>query len=548
MQKRRPLCGKVLLGGYLKQLLTLFLLYVFSPGVFLVGLGGIGIAEEQDPFFKGPLIGENTIYWTTRPAGRSLGESFQKSTFFVSTNETPTKRGIQVEGNKTPIKERVSSKRESRAPQPKSMNPSLAKRWGVVIGINDYRQITPLNYAVNDAKAVGDKLNNLGFDEVIYLENEAATKSGIEGTLNELVNKVGPDDTVVVFFAGHGNTVEMANGSRMGYWIPFDGNMEQAIATGISMDTVRLLSQAIPARYLLYLIDACYSGLALRQMWPGEGEEFVRQIITAGRSGEEVVEIEGHGIFTRLLLQAFDGAADVNRDGRVSVSELGVFLQSEVSYQSRQEQNPLFGRWSGEEELVFQVPDSVDERAEPLVSRAAIPRDRQGATDQKSAGKEDNSIVRVLVMIPETLDGQRVRSPRAEGIVMQSLIDGGMEVIDQEQIDEIRNPDEIKEFLLSGTSKQARWLGKQYGANVVVIGEAIGQSFYSNIAGGRFISTDVQLQAKVLSVNTGNVLDTYSVEGKGIGKTPLLSGKKGFEKAGQQMGKLIMAKGKTFRH
>ena len=58
----------------------------------------------------------------------------------------------------------------------------------------------------------------------------------------------------------------------------------------------------------------------------------------------------------------------------------------------------------------------------------------------------DDSSVRVLVMIPETLDRIPVRSPRAEGIVIQKLIEGGMVVIDQEQIDEIRNPDEIKIF------------------------------------------------------------------------------------------------------
>ncbi len=82
---------------------------------------------------------------------------------------------------------------------------------------------------------------------------------------------------------------------------------------------------------------------------------------------------------------------------------------------------------------------------------------------------------------------------------------------------------------------------------MVVIGEAIGQTFDSNIAGGRFISTDVQLLAKVISVKTGNVIETLSVEGKGIGKSPLISGKKGFEKAGKQMGKLILEKSKNFR-
>lgn len=491
----------------------------------LVGLPGVGITEETASSFRSSSVREMSRVWPEFQTVKSFHGS-SKIFDLASAKEFPSKRGIQIEKN---VESNNARGRKT-----------SGKRWGVVIGINDYQQVPHLTYAVNDARAVGNKLNNLGFDEVIFLENEEATKSGIEGTLNGLANKVGLDDTVVVFFAGHGNTLEMPNGSRMGYWVPVDGNIEQGIATGISMDTIRLLSQAIPARYLLYLIDACYSGLALRQMWPGEGDKgFVRQIITAGRSGEEVVEIEGHGIFTNLLLQAFDGSGDIDRDGRMTVSELGVFLQSEVSHQSQGEQNPLFGRWAGEEELIFQVPHLVDEPAKSVASPRAL------TTEPQRTIKKDNSSVRVLVMIPETLNHIPVRSPRAESIVMQKLIEGGMVVIDQEQIDEIRNPDEIKRFLQSGTSKQARWLGKQFGAEMVVIGEAIGQTFYSNIAGGRFISTDVQLQAKVISVKTGNVLDTYSVEGKGIGKSPLISGKKGFEKAGKQMGELILNKSKT---
>jgi len=507
-------------------LIQIFFVCIFLPGVGLVGSHGIGLAQENDASFRPSLLRDMNVTRAKHLTEGSL-QSSSKTMFIASTKEVPTKRGIQVEEN-------IESKKEK-------INRSPGKRWGVVIGINNYQQIPSLNYAVNDAKAVGDKLHDLGFDEITYLENEAATKSGIEGTLNELVNKVGPEDTVVVFFAGHGNTLEMPNGSRMGYWVPYDGNMEQAIATGISMDTIRLLSQAIPARYMLYLIDACYSGLALRQMWPGEGQGFVRQIITAGRSGEEVVELEGHGIFTRLLLQGFDGAADVNRDGRVSVSELGVFLQSAVSHQTHQEQNPLFGRWAGEEELIFHVPHSPDGRTKPIIGQAL------NAIEPHRNVMGNDPLVRVLVMIPETLDRIPVRSPRAEGIIMQKLIEGGMMVIDQEQIDEIRNPDEIKNFLLSGTSKQARWLGKQFGAHLVVIGEAIGQTFHSNIAGSRFISTDVQLLAKVISVKTGNVIETLSVESKGIGKSPLISGKKGFEKAGKQMGKLILKNNKNFR-
>ena len=51
-----------------------------------------------------------------------------------------------------------------------------SKRWAVVIGINGYKQVPPLNYALKDAQAVAEKLEFLGFDKVIRIENESATK------------------------------------------------------------------------------------------------------------------------------------------------------------------------------------------------------------------------------------------------------------------------------------------------------------------------------------------------------------------------------------
>ncbi len=525
LRKKECFCPKSLRGENVNKSSKVFFLIFVLQGVMFVGLSGVGVAEETDLSFQPSSVIELNSAEPKLEKFKSF-PGHLKSFDIASSKGFPSERGIVVEEKGVPKKGGTTN--------------FSGKRWGVVIGINNYQHVSPLKYAVNDARAVGSKLKNLGFDEVISLENEEATKSGIEGALNGLANDVGLNDTVVVFFAGHGNTLEMPNGSRLGYWVPVDGDVEQVIATGISMETIRLLSQVIPAKYLLYLIDACYSGLALRQTWPGDGDRgFVRQIITAGRSGEEVVEIEGHGIFTSLLLRAFDGVADLNRDGRMTVSELGVFLQSEVSHKSNREQNPLFGRWAGEEELIFQVPHLDAE----LAISESIPK--LTATEPQRTIKKDNSSARVLVMIPETLNNVPVRSPRAESIIMQKLIESGMVVIDQEQIDEIRNPDQIKKFLQSGTRKQARWLGKQFGAEMVVIGEAIGQTFNSNIAGGRFISTDVQLQAKVISVKTGNVLDAYSVEGKGIGKSPLISGKKGFEKAGKQMSELILNKSKS---
>jgi uncharacterized protein YgiM (DUF1202 family) len=84
--------------------------------------------------------------------------------------------------------------------------------WAVVVGINDYRTWPPLNYAVNDARSVQAKLLDLGFEsgKIFELYNREATKENILRIVaDELPRKTGPNDRVLFFFAGHGQTEEL---------------------------------------------------------------------------------------------------------------------------------------------------------------------------------------------------------------------------------------------------------------------------------------------------------------------------------------------------
>ena len=92
--------------------------------------------------------------------------------------------------------------------------------WAVVIGVNQYEKWPRLQYAVNDAEAVRDKLVTLGFPQqnVIYLTDGEATKDRIELILgDELRRKVGEDDRVFIYFAGHGQTEDLPGGKQEGY-------------------------------------------------------------------------------------------------------------------------------------------------------------------------------------------------------------------------------------------------------------------------------------------------------------------------------------------
>ncbi|MBI4233122.1 MAG: SUMF1/EgtB/PvdO family nonheme iron enzyme [Chloroflexi bacterium] len=240
--------------------------------------------------------------------------------------------------------------------------------WAVVIGIDQYQKWPALQYAVKDARAVQDKLIGLGFPpaNILFLADAQATKTRIELILgDELRRKVGENDRVFLYFAGHGQTEDLPGGKQEGYIVPVDGDKANLFSTCISMTSVRQFSERLAAKHVFYAIDACYSGLAFMRAGELDNQDQqylrkvarfpARQLVTAGSAGEQVVEQGGHGAFTRNLLLALDGNADKYPPfGVLTGSELGAYLKPTVSLETNNAQTPQFGRLSGGEgEFLF---------------------------------------------------------------------------------------------------------------------------------------------------------------------------------------------------
>lgn len=239
----------------------------------------------------------------------------------------------------------------------------------LVIGINEYENAGPLGYAVSDAEEIKDILiTELGFetDKVVYLSDKDATKSNILKSFLRFSNDdIKVDDRLFVFFAGHGHTRSGVKG-EVGYLVPHDADMDD-FSTFIRWDELTRNAELIRAKHILFVMDACYGGLAVhRDLKPGSSrflkdmyQRFSRQVITAGKANEVVADSGGplpnHSVFTGYFIEGIRGKA-ANEHGVITASGLMAYVYSKVSNDINSEQTPHYGQFDGDGDFIISVP------------------------------------------------------------------------------------------------------------------------------------------------------------------------------------------------
>ena len=248
--------------------------------------------------------------------------------------------------------------------------------WALIIGINKYQNVDPLDYAVNDAVAVKEMLiDKYGFKEgnIRLIIDEEATKDNIIKGFSDILTRAKEKDRVVVFYAGHGETYKLPSGGDMGYLIPVDGNLDNLYLSSIPMKSIYDIAEMSYAKHILYLVDACYGGLTLntRGLKKNTTPEYLkkmtrergRQVITAGGKHEQVIEKPewGHSAFTRNLIKGLgEGFADENDDGIITADELGGFIKNRVVVDVDGAHTPQKGRIGSDMgEFVF-ISETLD--------------------------------------------------------------------------------------------------------------------------------------------------------------------------------------------
>ena len=229
--------------------------------------------------------------------------------------------------------------------------------YALVIGVSDYRGQWPsLRGVREDVREVSGTLSLQGF-KVILVENPSYREM-LSG-LNNFISDYGLDsqNRLLFYFAGHGYTHKPSYASNdpeewMGYFLASNSpdpksNYGDFLANSLSMKRMEELALKIEAKHALFVFDSCFSGsiFSVERAIPYDIEDRtvkpVRQFITAGSADETVPD---KSIFRRQFVSGVDGEADRNRDGYVTGSELGMFLEETVINLSRRTQTPQYGK------------------------------------------------------------------------------------------------------------------------------------------------------------------------------------------------------------
>jgi len=239
------------------------------------------------------------------------------------------------------------------------------KIWAVVIGINDYKNVRDLRYALNDARSFKEYLiEYLGMpdDNIFYLANKDATRSKIQSLLGTKIRRLaGKEDTVIIFYAGHGGVetdpLDPDGDGFEKYLLPYDASLNDLYSTSIAMKEIKTIFQRIRADRLIFIADTCYSGatggrtmLAYKSRATLSERFFERisqgkgRVIISACSANEISKEDDnfkHGIFSYYLLKGLKGEADYDADSIITVNELFSFLSRKVPVASGQDQHPV---------------------------------------------------------------------------------------------------------------------------------------------------------------------------------------------------------------
>jgi hypothetical protein len=246
------------------------------------------------------------------------------------------------------------------------------KKYGARLPPVDFAHV---DFAHNDAAAMKRfVVEILGVSERNIIDMRDVTRAEMEAVFGNartykgnLWRWVRPRESdVFVFYSGHG--VPGMNDGRQ-YLLPVDGHPDKAEIGGYPVELLYGNLAKLDARSVTVILDACFSGESPRgtlvrnasgiRVTPREIPQVSFTVVSAARI-DQVASWDKeakHGLFTKHLLEALYGAADGKRygngDSRITLGEIKVYLDREMTYAARRQ----YGR--DQRAMVSGDPDRV---------------------------------------------------------------------------------------------------------------------------------------------------------------------------------------------
>ena len=265
--------------------------------------------------------------------------------------------------------------------------------YALVVGVSDYDKWPDLPNAVKDAEEISRILKRLGFTvKLVPNPNSAELKK----VFNDMAYGYGREENraLLFYYAGHGETEFLADGTKLGYIIPRDcpllrDDPQGFVTRAISMKDIESYSLRIRSKHVLMIFDCCFSGaiFSLSRAVPEDITEKsslpARQYITAGTEDETVPD---RSMFKRCLLLGLKGDADLTRDGYITGTELGLYLSDKVVQATNRAQHPQYGKIRTPElargDFIFDL--SKAQAAEGPSSLSALEAERQRVAKERA--------------------------------------------------------------------------------------------------------------------------------------------------------------------
>jgi formylglycine-generating enzyme required for sulfatase activity len=225
----------------------------------------------------------------------------------------------------------------------------------LVIGISAYANWPALPGAATEARRLAELLEQGGYATTLILNPDSQS---LRSAWTRFMQNAGSGSATscIVYYRGRAKTLVDGTDARNAWLVTSDTPRLEPSQTAFSQDAIQLKSllaetQQPQIHQLLMLFDTSFADEMLVSQRPllklpgPDDDNPARQAIIAGDAFDPLPE---KSRFHAALMQALTGKADVIQDGRITATELAVFLNNRLGSSIDGGTHPRYARFKGD--------------------------------------------------------------------------------------------------------------------------------------------------------------------------------------------------------